>query len=411
MSASLAHMNRRAFLRGAAATVAAAGLGPIFTLRPGRAQSSRVLVVLFQRGAVDGLQTVVPYADQRYYDLRPTLAIDEPGASGGVIDLDGYFGLHPALLPLMPAYDAGELAVVHACGSSDPTRSHFDAQDFMESGRPGYKGGTDGWLNRHLQTAAPSESVYRGVALTSRLPLTLQGAADSLAVASLSQLSLGTGETGRIIRQTIEGMYGDRDDLPGEVVRDSLRAVEIAGNLDPADYEPRNGAVYPPTNAGLQLVQIAQLIRAGVGLEAAFGELGGWDTHAQEINTLNTLLGELGEALAAFRVDLGSDLSDVCIVTLSEFGRTVAENGAGGTDHGHGTAMLAMGGTVNGGKVLGDWPGIDEGDLYQGRDLAVTTDFRSFLADVIEGHLGNPNIEEIFPDFDDLPAGRPGVIR
>ncbi len=265
MRLSLQQLNRRAFLRGAAVTVAGAGLGPLFSLRPGRAQTARTLVVLFQRGAMDGLHAVVPYADPRYYALRPTLALGQPGTDGGLVDLDGSFGLHPALASLVPAYDAGELAVVHACGSPDPSRSHFDAQDFMESGRPGYKGSIDGWLNRHLQTAGSSESVYRGVALTSRLPLTLQGEADSLAVANLAQLSLGTGETGRIVRDTIEGMYGEREDLPGEVVRDSLRAIEIAGNLDPADYEPRNGAVYPQTDAGLQLVQIAQLIRAGVG--------------------------------------------------------------------------------------------------------------------------------------------------
>ncbi len=405
-------LSRRSFLRNGL-VAAGVGFGPRFFLRPAAAESASVrsLVVLFQRGAVDGLNMVVPYDEQRYYDLRPTIAIPQPGQQNGALDLDGRFGLHPAMSPLMPAFDAGELAFVHACGSHDPTRSHFDGQDFMEKGTPGSKNGKDGWLNRHLQSAGPSESIYRGVALSTRMPLILAGEADALAVGNLSQLSLGTGEVGQLIRDTIEGMYGDRDDLPGAVVRDSLEAVAIAGNLDPAQYVPRNGAVYPDTPAGNQLVQIAQVIRADVGMEVAFTDLNGWDTHSQEVGALGVLLAELAEATAAFRTDLGEDLADVCLVTLSEFGRTAAENGSGGTDHGHGTAMFALGGTVDGGRIYGDWPGLDAADLYQGRDLPVTTDYRTFLSEVIAGHLGNANISEIFPDFDFGAEPTLGIIR
>jgi uncharacterized protein (DUF1501 family) len=408
-------LDRRQILKGGLLLGAGLGLGPQFLLRPAGAQSGaqRVLVVIFQRGAVDALNMVPPHQESMYYERRPGIAIPAPGSSGGGLDLDGQFALHPALSSLFPAFQAGELAVVHACGSHDPSRSHFDAQDFMETGRPGYKGAVDGWLNRHLRTATETESLFRGVALASALPRTLAGPAEALAVDSLSQLSLGTGEIGRIVRQAVEEMYGDRDDLPGAVVRDALDAIDIAGGLDPANYVPRNGAVYPDTKIGSEMAQIAQMIRGGVGLEAAFAEMGGWDTHTLEGGSdgvLANLLRELGDALGAFRIDMGGDLENVCVATMSEFGRTAAENGSGGTDHGHATAMFALGGTVAGGRVYGGWPGLEEDALYEGRDLAVTTDFRTFLAEIVERHLGNDNISEVFPDFDYDPGKRLGVI-
>ena len=396
-------ISRRQLLLGGAITVASYGLGPRFLFRPARAQhtAKRVLVAIFQRGAVDGLNMVVPYAEPRYYDSRSSIAIPPPNTGdGGGIDLDGQFALHPAMGELMPFFNARELALVHACGSPDPTRSHFDAQDYMETGFPGVKNATDGWLNRHLLVTSPgASSVFRAVALGGALPRALAGGADVLAVASLDQLSLGSGQTGVVAQAAIDRMYGSRTDLLGGAVQDALGAL---GRLDPGAYQPRNGAEYPTAPLGAQLREIAQVIRADVGLEVAFLDVGGWDTHSLQGGSngqLAALLGEFVDGLVAFRTDLGDEFEDVCVLTMSEFGRTLKENGAGGTDHGRGTAMLVLGGTVAGGAVYGDWPGLEDDALFEGRDLAVTTDFRTLFAEVIDRHLGNPNIDGVFPGF------------
>jgi uncharacterized protein (DUF1501 family) len=386
-----------------------------FTVGRVAAQSEpQVLLVIFQRGAVDGLNMVVPYGETAYYERRPTIAIPPPGDPSGAVDLDGFFGLHPALAPLQPLYASGELAVVHACGSPVATRSHFDAQDFMETAVPGDKSVTDGWLNRYLHVADPrSSSVFRGAAITHSTPRALAGPAEALAIGDLGKLALGRGRRGVVTRAVLEDMYAGRDDLPGVLTQEALRAVELADQLDPDRYQPANGAEYPGSHLGTQLRQIAQAIRSDVGLEVAFAETEGWDTHAVQggsSGALANLLHDLAAGLTALRTDLGDRFAKVCVLTMSEFGRTLGENGSAGTDHGYGTAMLVLGGAVRGGSVYGDWPGLAEDALFDGRDLAVTTDFRTLCAEIVVHHLGYPNVADVLPGFIYDDRERLGVI-
>lgn len=408
-------LTRRQLLRGGTAAAASLLLPARFVLRAASAQSpAPVLVVIFQRGAVDALNMVIPYAEPEYYEYRSQIAVPPPGQANGAIDLDGQFALHPALTSLQPMFARSELAIVHACGSPDPTRSHFDAQDYMETGAPGNKRVTDGWLNRYLQVSDPDvNSVFRGVALTGNTPRSLAGPADALALGDLAQLSLGTGGSGAAVRTALAAMYGGRDDLPALLVGEALRAIDLAEQLDPDRYVPANGAVYPNSELGTQLRQIAQTVKAEVGLEVAFADVGGWDTHALEggsEGTLANLFRDFADSIAALRADLGDRFANVCVLTMSEFGRTLHENGSGGTDHGHGTAMLVAGGTVRGGKVYGRWPGLSESVLFEGRDLAVTTDFRTLLAEIVARHLGYPDVGAVFPGFTYYDASRLGVI-
>ena len=406
-------LSRRHLLRHAASASLAGCLLPSFALRRAGATTgpNRVLVCLFQRGAVDGLNMVVPYREPAYYSRRPSIAVPPPN-QGGAIDLDGTFALHPALSALHPYFVRGELAVVHACGSTDPTRSHFDAQEYMENGTPGDKTTSDGWLSRHLQTTSVSpESVFRAVALQNTLPLALAGNARAIATKNLEGLAIGRGRRAHTVRAAIETMFTNRTDLLGSTVADALDAVDVAADI--AALPPDHGAEYPGQGLGPAMQDVARLIKSDVGLEIAFVDVGGWDTHTAQggaTGTLANLLGGLADALAEFRTDLGDRFADVCVVTLSEFGLTVAENGSGGTDHGHGTAMLVHGGTVRGGRVYGDFPGLDAVDLYEGRDLAVTTDFRLLLAELVAGHLGNDRIGEVFPGFDYDPAQALGIV-
>jgi uncharacterized protein (DUF1501 family) len=407
-------MNRRRFVTGGLAAAAGLGLGPRFLLRPASAQTipGRVLVGIFQRGAVDGLNMVVPHGESRYYSLRDSIAIPPPGTSGGALDLDGFFGLHPSMSALRPMFDDGELAVVHACGSPDETRSHFDAQEYMETGTPGDKTTADGWINRHLQTIPPARpTTLRAVSVTSNVPRALAGPESVYAAASLVDLELGSGRQGELARAAIEDMYQGRTDLIGRTVEETLDNYEIFTSL--GGYTPANGAAYPNDDLGRQLREVAQVLKSSLGVEIAFLEVGGWDTHVNEGGSegqLASLLRTFADAVAAFRIDMGNAMDDVCLISMSEFGRTAAENGSSGTDHGRGTAMLALGGTVRGGHVYGDWPGLGPGDLYEGRDLQVTTDFRTFFAEVVERHLGNDDIATVFPGFADGRSSRLGLI-
>lgn len=407
-------MNRRQFVTGSLAAAAGIGLGPRFLLRDASAQTTpgRAMICIFQRGAVDGLNMIVPHDESRYYSLRGSIAIPRPGANGGALDLDGFFGLHPSMSALEPLFDEGELAIVHACGSPDDTRSHFDAQDFMETGTPGDKSTEDGWINRHLQTIPPAQpTTLRAVAVTGAMPRALSGEESVYAAASLLNLDLGSGQQGELARAAIEDMYRGRTDLIGKTVEETLDNYEIFTSL--GGYTPANGAAYPNGTFGRQLREVAQVLKSNLGVEVAFLEVGGWDTHVNEGGSegqLSNLLRNLADGLAAFHTDMGNGMDDVCVMTMSEFGRTAAENGSGGTDHGRGTAMMALGGTVRGGKVYGDWPGLSSGQLYEGRDLEVTTDFRTFFAEVVERHLGNDDIATVFPDFAYGPATRLGMI-
>ncbi len=398
-------MTRRWFLKGSGLLMAGAGMAPGWLARAATTNGSarkKVLVAVFQRGAVDGLNVVSPYGEAAYYDLRPNLALPRPdGSRDALIDLDGFFGLHPSLGALKPMFEEGSLAVIHAAGSPDPTRSHFDAQDYMESGTPGRKSTADGWLNRALPFEKGA-SPLRAVSLGPTLSRTLRGHNDAVAVNTLGEFQVRDPRGS----ETFEAMYGaTHDPLLRSTGKETFEAVKTMQALLKQPYNPANGAKYPNGRIGQSLREIARLIKSGSGLEVAFTDAGGWDTHVNEVaakatqGQLAARLQELGDSLAAFSTDLGNLMSDVAVVTMSEFGRTAKENGTRGTDHGHANVMFAFGGPVKGGKVYSDWPGLTPDKLYEERDLAVTTDFRTVLGELVVKHLGNTNLTGVFPGF------------
>jgi uncharacterized protein (DUF1501 family) len=398
---------RRAFVKAGACALLAAAVPPRFLLRAAHAATprKRVLVAIFQRGAVDALAMVPPHGDPACAAARPGIALAPPrrGDAGRALDLDGFFALHPAMAPLVPLWNNRSLAIVHACGSPDASRSHFDAQDFMETGTPGTKSTTDGWLARALATpGGGSASPLRAVAVGPSLPRTLRGRAGAIAVQRLDALDLGGPATSRP-RDGFEALYTRAaGGLLHDTGREAFEAIAMLERSGAARLAPAHGAVYPATGLGPALRQIAQLIRADVGLEVAFADMGGWDTHVaqgSEEGQLAQRLREFTGALAAFTRDLGDRMADVVVLTMSVFGRTVAENGGRGTDHGHATAMLVLGGGVRGGRVYGRWPGLAPEHLFEGRDLAVTTDFRALFSEVAVRHLGVPANAAIFPGW------------
>jgi uncharacterized protein (DUF1501 family) len=416
-------ISRRVFVRAGGFALFSLGADPLFLARaawslpsaggasPGRGP---VLVCLFQRGAVDGLSMIVPHGERSYYDDRPRIAIPK----SQLIDLDGHFGLNPALAALKPYWDNRSLAAIQAVGSPDETRSHFDAQDYMCSGTPGMKATRDGWLNRYCQHQQEhSNTPFRSVAFGPELPRALAGSAPALAINDLSAFGLRSGrpETSDRLTTAFEAMYdAEATGLVASSAEEGFEAARMLRNVNPGRYQPANGAEYPRGRFGQAMLQVAQLIRADVGLEIAFADVGGWDTHVNQGSgegQLAARLTEFGGALAAFATDLGDLMTNVVVLTMSEFGRTVKENGSGGTDHGHATAMLVLGGPVNGGKVLGRWPGLDPSQRYQGRDLAVTTDFRDLFAELLARHLGAVELGSVFPGYDLGPARYPGAIR
>jgi uncharacterized protein (DUF1501 family) len=403
-------LSRRRFLKSTGISFLAFGLPPAFVLRAAEAQQSagkKVLVVVFQRGGMDGLNAVVPFKDRSYYSLRPTIAIAEPASGEGrALDLDGFYGLHPALAPLKSIYDKGHLAFVHATGSPDNTRSHFDAQDYMEIGTPGIKNTPDGWLNRCLQENRESESPFRGVAVSPQLPRILSGGARTLTLSSIGEFRLRneamSGLLQRLYTTTSDPLFRRAGENLFEAMTE-LRSVE--------SKIPLSTETYPAGRFGAALGQIARLIKADVGLEIAFAQVEGWDTHVAEggaVGQLSNRLKLLADGLAAFYRDLGDRVENVVLVTLSEFGRTARENGNRGTDHGHANVMFVLGGPVRGGKVYGRWPGLAPEVLYEGRDLDLTTDFRAVCGEVISRHLGRRDLRRIFPNF--RPANPLGLI-
>ena len=407
-------MNRRFFLKSGSIALASLGVSvsaPAFlervVLGAGATGGKRkTLIAIFQRGAVDGLNMVVPFGESSYYALRPSIAIAKPQAGNAetAIDLDGFFGLHPAMSSFKPLWDEKRLAIVHASGSPDNTRSHFDAQDYMESATPGVKSTPDGWLNRYLQFKKdPDETSFRAVAITRKMPRTMQGSAPILAMSNLSDFAIRAGRQSANLQNGFEAIYAAKtNDVLGNTGRETFEAVDYLKKVNPAQYKPENGAQYPRTPFGNSLLQIAQLIKAGVGLEVAFTDLDGWDTHVNQGNArgqLANLLGQFSSAIAALYQDLGQRMDDVVVLTMSEFGRTVRENGNRGTDHGHANAMFVMGNNVRGGKVYGRWPGLKGDQLYEGRDLALTTDFRDVFAEVATRHLGLTKTDPLFPGY------------
>jgi uncharacterized protein (DUF1501 family) len=418
------NFSRRYFLkRGGIAMVGLSAM-PAFLQRAIAATPAttgkKQFVVLFQRGAADGLNIVVPFGEPNYYRLRPTIAIPQPrrGGTDAAIDLDGFFGLHPSLAPLEPLFRQNQLAIVHAAGSPDPTRSHFDAQDFMESGTPGVKATEDGWLNRALEVA-PEEnaSPFRAVAMGANLPRMLHGSASAIALPDLKQFKVmpQTAGMGAAVEGGFEAMYAQTVDhaLHGTGT-ETFEAIDMLRKVDPSKYAPENGAQYPTSRLGQNLQQIGQLLKANIGVEVLFVDCGGWDNHVNEGGVqgqLSNLLKDLGQGLGAFHQDMGDRMQDVVVVTMSEFGRTAKENGNRGTDHGHANCMFVMGGNVKGGHVSGNWPGLADHQLNEGRDLALTTDFRSVLSEVLVKHVGVTDLKAVFPGFDTSARRFPGLIR
>ena len=414
-------MNRRMLLKSSGLSLIAGGLLPNVFVRMAEAStlpgagSKRVLVAIFQRGAVDGLNVLIPYAEKAYYSARPSIAVPRPGSGErAALNLDGFFGLHPSLSPLLPYFQDRSAAFVHAVGSPDSTRSHFDAQDFMEAGTPGLKSTPDGFLTRALASAQSEKaSPLRAVALTPGMPRILAGSG-AIAMTNLSEFGIRAGRSSEPISQSFETMYaGAVAGTLQATAQESFEAVHLVRSTDPARIPPANGAVYPRGPLGNSLRQIAQLIKADVGLEVAFTDVGGWDTHTAEgggNGLLANRLRDFAQAIAAFSRDLGSRMADVTLVTMSEFGRTVKENGNRGTDHGHANVMLLLGGGVAGGKVYGRWPGLDASHLYENRDLAVTTDFRDVFAEVLAKRLGVKSLERVFPGYECAQNKRLGLI-
>jgi uncharacterized protein (DUF1501 family) len=305
---------------------------------------------------------------------------------------------------LKPLWDSKRLAIVHASGSPDNTRSHFDAQDYMESATPGVKSTADGWLNRYLQSKKDEQrSPFRAISLTQQMPRALQGKAPVVAMSNLSNFAIRAGRSSASVQGGFEAIYSrDRSELLAETGRETFDAINYLKEANPAQYKPENGAQYPQGQLGNSLRQIAQLIKAGVGLEIAFTDVGGWDTHTNQGNARGQLanrLQDFSSAIAALYLDLGQRMDDVVVLTMSEFGRTVRENGNRGTDHGHANAMLVLGNSVRGGQVYGKWPGLKSDQLYEGRDLALTTDFRDVFGEVAARHLGTANLKSVFPGY------------
>jgi len=416
------HITRRFFLKSSGVAMVGLSAMPAFLTRAVMASplpagaKRKILVVLFQRGAMDGLNAVIPYADPTYYRMRPTIAIPQPrrGELQTALDLDGFFALHPSLAPLDPLFKQRQLAIVHASGSPDATRSHFDAQDYMESGTPGRKSTEDGWLNRALQMEQVEDATpFRAVAMGTNLPRALKGSAPAVALPDVRQFQMMAASP--IVEGGFEAIYAQTVDqaLRG-VGQETFEAIDMLRKANPQRYQPENRATYPQGRFGQSLLQVAQLIKAGIGLEVAFLDSGGWDHHVNEGGVqgqLSNLLRDLGQGLAAFHRDLGERMADIVLVTMSEFGRTAAENGNRGTDHGHANCMFILGGDVAGGKVHGEWPGLGPDELYEGRDLAVTTDFRAVLSELLARHLGNTALSAVFPGFTVSAKDFPGVLK
>ena len=396
---------RRCFLRASAVAMTGVGAAPPWLIRAAaqEGRKRKILVAIFQRGAADGLNMVVPFFEKPYYDMRPTIAVPLPGKPNGGVDLNGRFARHPLLQSLKPLWDNGHLAIVEATGSPDPTRSHFDAQDFMESGTPG-KMTDDGWLNRALPAPGPVPSPLRAIAIGSQLPRTLRGSRTAVAVNNLEQFQARNQQAAGIF----ESMYATSADQKLMTAgKETFDAVRMIASINRAPYAPANGARYQG-EFGRSLQQIARLIKADVGVEAAFADIGGWDHHSNEAPQMTSLLQQFGLSLAAFATDLGDRMEDIVLVTMSEFGRTVKEDGNSGTDHGHGNVMMALGGPVRGGTIYGRWPGLEPEQLFERRDLAVTTDFRDVLGELVSGHLGQ-RLDHVFPGY--TPVAPLGLLK
>lgn len=409
-------LTRREFLRMSAMSAApliVPGWMPRMAFAPvGTETSGDLLVCVFMRGGMDGLNAVIPHFETDYFDARKTLAISEPdtGNEKSAIEIDDRFSLHPSLRSLLDPFHAGDLAIIHACGSPDPTHSHFDAMDYMERGTPGEKSLSTGWIARHLQTAPwENSSAFRAVGIGAGLQASLRGPVPAAALQSVAEFHLpGVAQSVAVLQQTLSSLY----ELPVEdedlfqVLNDQAKttfdAIELLSGLDAENYRPSAGTEYPDDEFGRGLSQVALLAKAELGLEIACIDLGGWDTHVQqgsEEGRMPALMESLASGLGAFHLDMGDQMKRITVVTMSEFGRRLKENGGGGTDHGHGGVMFVMGGGIFGGKVYADWPGLAQENLYGPGDLAVTIDFRDVLGEIVSKRLNNDQLDQIFPEY------------
>jgi len=411
--------SRRYFLKSSGLAMASFAAAPSFLVRSALAQGTAsasgkdrpILIAVFQRGAADGISMVAPFGDKNYAAVRPQIAVPAPrsGAADAAIDLDGFFGLHPSLNPLKSIYDEGHLAVVHAVGSPDSSRSHFDAQDYMEAGAPGNKSVADGWLNRYLQgapkPAGSNGNAFRAIALDATMPRSLMGPAPALAMARIQDFDVRGGGNNR-------GAGGGAADLYSAFEamwhNSTFDAVKLLKSANPQQFRPENGATYPNGQFGQGLLQMAQIIKADIGLEVGFLDIGGWDTHANQPGQLTQRLREFGDSLSAFYRDMGDRMRNVVVLTMTEFGRSIKQNGSGGTDHGHASALFVAGGPVKGGKVYGKWPGLATEQLHEGRDLALTTDFRDVFSEILTKHMHAADTAKVFPGW--RPAQQLGLL-
>lgn len=405
-------ITRREFIESASLAASALTLPawmPRLAFAPARsAPRGDTLVVVFLRGAADMLNVIVPHGEEAYYAARPTLGIPRPDDSRArpdlrALDLDGFFGLHPSLRPLMDAWQTEQLAIVHACGAPDESRSHFRAMELMERGVDNERGPASGWIGRHLATLdTGNPSPLRAIGLGALTPRSLTGTVPATALRSITDFHLrGDPRAIAHMRATLDALYTEGDSL-NAIGRETIGILDTLQALHPDDYQPSASAQYPDSDFGMSLRQVAMLVKAEVGLEVAAIDLGGWDTHFAQGSSeglMANLLADLGTGLAAFHADMHDHADKLTVVVMSEFGRRTYENGSLGTDHGHGSAMFLMGGNVIGGKVHGQWTGLAEGQLIGPGDLAVTTDYRDVLAEVCLKRLNNPAIGEIFPDY------------
>ncbi len=363
------------------------------------------LVVIFLRGAADILNMVVPHGEDAYYAMRPTLGVARPDDNvkkkeERAIDLDGFFGFHPSMSALLDAWASGQLAIIHACGAPDESRSHFKAMELMERGVASATNGgpASGWIGRHLATLnTGNSSPLRAVGMGTRPQRSLSGSVPVSALRSIADFHLG-GDPRALqqMRAALNVVY--EDDVLGQ---DTLSIMDTLETLDPNNYQSPF-TTYPDSEFGLALKQTAMLIKAEVGLEVSAIDVGGWDTHFAQGSTIGlmpNLMKDLADGMAAFHADMQEHMRNLTVVTMSEFGRRASENGSLGTDHGHGSMMMVMGGSVDGGKVHGEWPGLEDGQMIGPGDLAVTTDYRDVLSEVLQKRLNNPATDQIFPDY------------
>ncbi len=411
-------LSRRQFLATTGGIAAAASLPawiPKVAYAEDECSDRDVIISIFLRGGADGLTLCVPHAEDTYYDERPALAIPRPDASGTfkAIDLDGFFGLPPQFGGLIPAYQNGDLLIVHAAGSTDPTRSHFDAMRYMEVGKPGDLTLNTGWLGRHLQTTSPlfPNSILRGIGINFGLQRSLQGAPLTIPVPDLSNYNLsGDAATRNARRAVIEAIHYQYTDALAASAETTQRTIDLLQTIDFAGYVPEGGAVYPNNNFGRSMKSTAALLKAEVGVEAVALDMGGWDTHIQQIVTygggMSNLMVTLGDSLAAFYADLFSGpRRNVTIVVMSEFGRRIDQNASLGLDHGHGGIMFLIGPGIDGGRVHADWPGLEVENRFEGIDLAITTDYRDVLAEIVQNRLGNSDLSAVFPGYSPVFRG------